>query len=792
MYRWILTVVIGVSVAASAQVVQSLISLLIGFRNQMLQSLFDQRRTEADILIFFTMYNAGLVLIAGFLVVFLEPRAAADGISEIKAYLNGSNIPNCFSVQTIIVKLLGSIFASSAGLACGPEGPLIHIGAGIAHAVTAVDKIYTFLPWLPHSVLAQFHNDRDRREFIAAGAGAGIAAAFGAPIGGVLFALEEAASHLSPQLIWRILTSALVATFTLALIKSNGTGGDISLAGLLSFGTAISIGDAKERTLNSDGTDSVSALDAPIYVWELFLFIILGAVGGVFGGFFGAGFDFLTPRRPRSRFLKMVEVLLISLATSYSVFFFASNYPVCRNDGSWTCKEADNWGGWLGCPEGQYDELATLFFGSKEQSIVRMVTQAWPHEPFSNTSLFITSILNLFLMLITYGSPLPAGYFMPSWLVGASIGRLFGQLVKAYVGSSVYSGAYALAGAAAMLGGVQRTSISLVFIIVECTSNVHFLLPIVTTLMVANFVAQKFTKEGVFDISLRHHSLRFLPHHPDWLMSLCTVSDVMANPVKCLHTVEKVGNIIDLLRNCHHNGFPVLSLEGSRDENCIPRDRLEGLILRSHLRHILGTRFMRDGSTRDSLWSRITAARMSEVSLDGEIELVRRKGVLLPPADDRERYVNLAAYMNAACYSVYSQCPLSRAYTIFRSLGLRHLPVVNQRFEVVGMLTRANFSERVLYVSPACWDLAEVAAGTLLYTPTTPRRSSSSTPTTPPAGLDCTRERSSSGSGRESLSMPAASSCSLAAPRRAGKVAWSVPLSWEGIAGKGRVTGKSL
>ena len=47
-------------------------------------------------------------------------------------------------------------------------------------------------------------------------------------------------------------------------------------------------------------------------------------------------------------------------------------------------------------------------------------------------------------------------------------------------------------------------------------------------------------------------------------------------------------------------------------------------------------------------------------------------------------------------YSVYSQCPLSRAYTIFRSLGLRHLPVVNQRFEVVGMLTRANFSERVL------------------------------------------------------------------------------------------------
>ena len=90
-------------------------------------------------------------------------------------------------------------------------------------------------------VLDRLHNDRDRREFICAGAGAGMAAAFGAPVGGVLFVLEEAASHWSPQLVWRVFTACLVATFTLAFLKAQDRDGDISLAGLLSFGTVQSV-----------------------------------------------------------------------------------------------------------------------------------------------------------------------------------------------------------------------------------------------------------------------------------------------------------------------------------------------------------------------------------------------------------------------------------------------------------------------------------------------------------------------------------------------------------------------
>lgn len=441
----------------------------------------------------------------------------------------------------------------------------------------------------------------------------------------------------------------------------------------------------------------------------------------------------------------------------------------------------------LRCGAGEYDELGTLLFGAKEGSIARMVTQAHPHEPFSNTSLFLAALAHLALMIMTYGTSLPCGFFMPCWLIGSSFGRLFGQLIKHYVvgGKTVFSGAYALAGAAAMLGGVQRASISLVFIMVEGTANVHFLLPIVTSTLTAGVVGRLFTREGIFDFVIRHRSLRFLPHDPNWLMSLCTVREVMGQPVVAFRAVERIGTIVDALRSCSHNGFPIISVDGSEFEQAPPRarrqrsqrvspeeggspvggtfqspttrsrsptersptgsseagagvhrwqgqresglpesesvrarpevaGRLEGVLIRSHLRHIIGARFMREGSFTEeqSLWRRVTAASAQEVQLDGEqsmfelIEHRRRQAEMSDDkewewgmfcAEDRSRYVNLAAYMNAACYSVHESCPLSKSYLLFRKMGLRHLPVVDHSNRPVGVLSRASFSQLRLH-----------------------------------------------------------------------------------------------
>ena len=294
--RWTLTIFIGVGVAFVARFLQYMISTVSGIRNSVLQSYFDEQLPDSHAFAFFVTYNLALVLCGTLMTVYLEPSAAAGGIPEIKAYLNGTHVRNFLRLRAVLVKIFGTILSVSSGLAAGQEGPMIHIGAGIASGVTRGEKLYRklFCFRLPRprrvrsSIFRRFHNDRDRREFICAGACAGMAAAFGAPVGGVLFALEEAASHWSPQLIWRIFTAALVATFTLAFIKARtlpqssalrtaslqaalrvsrtdfGGGlqagensGDISLAGLLSFGTVQSVGDMKREIINDDGTVNV-------------------------------------------------------------------------------------------------------------------------------------------------------------------------------------------------------------------------------------------------------------------------------------------------------------------------------------------------------------------------------------------------------------------------------------------------------------------------------------------------------------------------------------------------------
>jgi H+/Cl- antiporter ClcA len=183
----------------------------------------------------FVFYQVLYAAIAS-LFVWWEPASGGSGIPEIKCFLNGIDLPGVVTVKTLFAKVVGVSFSVAAGLPLGKEGPMVHSGGVVGAVISQV----------PGSLCgvdtSDFRNDKEKRDFTACGAAAGIASAFGSPIGGVLFSLEEGSSYWSTQLTWRAFFCAMISLGTLFAVGSFGSfGGQANIEELFSLGEFNSI-----------------------------------------------------------------------------------------------------------------------------------------------------------------------------------------------------------------------------------------------------------------------------------------------------------------------------------------------------------------------------------------------------------------------------------------------------------------------------------------------------------------------------------------------------------------------
>ncbi len=116
---------------------------------------------------------AAMVALAAWLVRRFSPYASGSGIPQVEAILEDALPPP--PLRLLFVKFIGGLLAIGSGLALGREGPSVQMGATIAHMVGKISR----------------RNWPDSKVLIAAGAGAGLATAFNAPIAGAVFVLEE-------------------------------------------------------------------------------------------------------------------------------------------------------------------------------------------------------------------------------------------------------------------------------------------------------------------------------------------------------------------------------------------------------------------------------------------------------------------------------------------------------------------------------------------------------------------------------------------------------------------------
>ncbi|TKA40494.1 hypothetical protein B0A54_08951 [Friedmanniomyces endolithicus] len=128
--------------------------------------------------------------------------AAGSGVAEVKVILSGFVLHGYLGVKTLMCKSIGLIFSVASGLSLGKEGPYVHIATCIGNIACRLVPKYRA-------------NDGKRREVLSASAGAGVAVAFGAPIGGTLFSLEEASYYHQPKVLFRTFFCCIAAALSL-------------------------------------------------------------------------------------------------------------------------------------------------------------------------------------------------------------------------------------------------------------------------------------------------------------------------------------------------------------------------------------------------------------------------------------------------------------------------------------------------------------------------------------------------------------------------------------------------
>jgi chloride channel 3/4/5 len=123
--------------------------------------------------------------------------AAGSGVAEIRVIVSGFVLHGYLGFKTLLVKTLGLILSVASGLSVGQEGPFVHIAACIGNICCRIFAKYN-------------QNDMKRREALSAATASGVAVAFGAPIAGVLFSLEEISYYFPPKTLFRTFFCCIV------------------------------------------------------------------------------------------------------------------------------------------------------------------------------------------------------------------------------------------------------------------------------------------------------------------------------------------------------------------------------------------------------------------------------------------------------------------------------------------------------------------------------------------------------------------------------------------------------
>ncbi|ONM08001.1 Chloride channel protein CLC-d [Zea mays] len=275
---------------------------------------------------------------------------------------------------------------------------------------------------------------------------------------------------------------------------------------------------------------------------ELFPMAIIGVIGGLLGALFNQLTLYITKWRrtclhKKGKRVQIFEACLISLVTSTISFVLpllrkCSPCPKLETNSGIECPHPPgtdgNFVNFYCSQDREYNDLATIFFNTQDDAIRNLFSAKTFHE-YSAQSLITFLVMFYFLAVVTFGTAVPAGQFVPGIMIGSTYGRLVGMfVVKFYKKLNIEEGTYALLGAASFLGGSMRMTVSLCVIMVEITNNLK-LLPLIMLVLLVSKAVGDFFNEGLYEEQARLRGIPLLDSRPKQVMRNMNARDACKN-----------------------------------------------------------------------------------------------------------------------------------------------------------------------------------------------------------------------------------------------------------------------
>ncbi|KAL8661432.1 MAG: hypothetical protein Q9202_005614 [Teloschistes flavicans] len=566
--------------------------------------------------IFFVLFSTFFAICASILVGQYAPYAKHSGIPEIKTVLGGFVIRRFMGLWTLIVKSLGLCLAVASGLWLGKEGPLVHVACCCANLFM---KLSTSLN----------DNEARKREVLSAAAASGISVAFGAPIGGVLFSLEQLSYYFPDKTMWQSFVCAMVAAVTLQACNPFRTGKLVLYQVTYRFGW---------------------------HGFEMVPYAFLGIVGGLYGALFIRLNVRIARWRRSSRWAShpVLQVVIVAICTAIV------NYP-------------DKF------MRAQSSELVYLLFAECKNITDDQLGICKTGAAYAGVIvlLLVAAALGFILASITFGLQIPAGIILPSMAIGALYGRAVGIIAEVWHNNHpnalifatcepdqpcITPGTYAIIGAASALGGVTRMTVSIVVIMFELTGALTYVLPIMIAVMISKWVGDAFGKRGIYETWIHFNEYPLLENKDDSAIPDVPVANIMTQAAE-IAALTAIGHTLKSLRDwlaTHpHRGFPVVSDGGTKI--------LLGYISRTELIYAI----------------KAAAAEPRNLPPSTDVFFSHQ------PSADPHTTLDLRPWMDQTPITLNAKASLELAVNMFQKLGLRYV-IFCDRGALQGLLTKKD------------------------------------------------------------------------------------------------------